>query len=450
MSAPKTLLISDEQVGLATDLYEITMAAAYFETGLTGRADFELFVRSLPPGRGYLVAAGLEQALAYLAALRFGDDEVAFLRGHPGLAGISDGFFDRLRAFRFTGDVWAVPEGTVVFAEEPILRIRAPIIEAQIVETFLLTTITFQTMVATKASRVVSAAGGRGVVDFGSRRAHGPQAGVLAARAAYLAGCDGTSNVLAGHLMDIPTLGTAAHSWTMAHTDETDAFRNYVRVFPDSSVLLVDTYDTIAGVRRAIETAGEKLKGVRLDSGDLVALSRQARRMLDEAGLSATRIIASGNLNEYRLAEIAAAGAPIDAFGVGTDLVTSRDAAALGGVYKLVAVERGGRWEPCLKHSAEKASHPWPKQVYRASDEDGRFVEDVIARADETHPGEALLGPVVTGGRMVGEPPALHAIRERVRDQLARLDETCRRLRAPSRYPVRFSAVLARAAEGSP
>jgi nicotinate phosphoribosyltransferase len=443
MPAPQSLLIADDQTALLTDLYELTMAAGFFENGVECRAEFELFVRDLPADRGYLVAAGLEQAVAYLTGLRFTEADVDFVRGHPSFAQVSPAFFERLRALRFTGDVFAMPEGTVVFAHEPLLRVRAPILEAQIVETFLLTTVTYQTLVATKAARVVGAAAGRAVVDFGSRRAHGPQAGVLAARAAAIGGCQGTSNVLAARRLGIPALGTAAHSWTEAFPSESAAFRAYVRVFPKTATLLIDTYDTVEGARRAAEF-GPDLAAVRLDSGDLAALARAVRRILDQAGLARTRILASGDLNEFKIADLVADRAPIDGFGVGTDLVTSRDAPALGGVYKLVAIERGGVWRPCAKRSTGKATLPWPKQVFRRRDAQGRFAGDLIARADEAADGEPLLAPVMAAGQLIAPLPSLEAIAARARDQVARLDESHRRLTAPADYPVVVSPTLAR------
>src|SRR5881628_1636696 len=308
-----------KHLGLFTDLYELTMAAAYFENQFTAKASFELFVRSLPRERSFLLTAGLEQALEYLENVRFGEEEIEYLRRQPVFGHISDGFFDYLRDFRFTGEVWAVPEGTPVFGEEPLLRVTAPIIEAQIAETFLLSTLTFQTMIASKAARVVAAAEGRGVVEFGSRRAHGPEAGVLAARAAYIGGCTGTSNVNAGARFGIPTFGTLAHSFVMAYSDEEEAFRRFQQFFPDHSVLLVDTYDTLAAIEKIIH-AGLRPKSVRLDSGDLVDLSRQVRRRLDQSGLAETRIFASGDLDEFVIADLLARGAQIDAFGVGTAL----------------------------------------------------------------------------------------------------------------------------------
>src|SRR5262247_2835942 len=311
--------------GLATDLYQLTMAAAYHASGRRERASFELFTRKLPEGRSYLIVAGLEQALDYLRGLSFSDGEIEYLRGLPAFESVSAEFFDYLRDFRFTGEVWAMPEGTVAFAGEPLARVTAPLIEAQIVETYLLSTINFQTLIATKASRIVEAAEGRGIIEFGARRCHGFGAALYAARAAFIGGCVGTSNVEAGRLFELPVYGTAAHSFVMAFDSEREAFHAYHEVFPESTVLLLDTYDTLNAAHLATEF-GPELRGVRLDSGDLAELSKRVRSILDEAGMRRTKIFASGDLNEFKIAELIAAGAPIDLFGVGTDLSTSRDA----------------------------------------------------------------------------------------------------------------------------
>src|SRR5438093_1304162 len=396
----RTLGALDEpgRCGLATDLYELTMGAAYFEAGMAEAVGtFELFVRSLPPNRGFLLLAGLEQAIEYLVAVRFDGRSIDYLRALPVFSHVSAGFWDYLAAFRFSGDVHAIPEGTVVFAGEPLVRVRAPLIEAQLVETFLLATVNHQTLVATKAARVVQAAAGKGVIEFGARRAHGFQSALFAARAAVIGGCVGTSNTLAGRTFDIPLYGTAAHSFTMAFAHETDAFRAFARTFPEHAILLIDTYDTLEGARRAA-SLGPAVRGVRLDSGDLLTLSRAVRQILDAAGLERTQIVASGDLNEERIAALSAAGAPIDLYGVGTDLATSRDAPALGGVYKLVAVEAGGERRAVRKLGAEKATYPEPKQVYRRRGPDGRFTEDLVALASETLAGEPLLVPVIRTG----------------------------------------------------
>ena len=408
---------------LSTDLYQLTMAAAYFESGMRQRATFELFVRALPPQRSYLVVAGLEQVLDYLTTLRFERNEIEFLRTQPVFRHVSREFFDFLAEFRFIGDVWAMPEGTIAFANEPLLRVTAPIIEAQIVETFLLSTINFQTLIATKASRGVAAAQGRSVIDFGTRRAHGTQAGMLAARAAYIGGCAGTSNVEAGRRFGIPIYGTLAHSFIMAFDNEEDAFRAFLKVFPDTATILVDTYDTLAAVRTL--TKYPNTPAVRLDSGDIVRLSKQTRNILDAAEMKMTRIFVSGDLDEYRIAALLKAGAPIDAFGVGTQLATSYDAPALGGVYKLVSTTGGGR----IKLSRDKQTYPLPKQVWRHK---GR---DLICAADEPRPGRnwhSLLRRVDLAAR---EP--LEKIRARAAAGLKVLA-----LDNKSNYPVAFSKRL--------
>jgi nicotinate phosphoribosyltransferase len=386
-------------------------------------ATCEMFVRRLPRRRRYLLAMGMERALRYLEGLRFTEEEIAFLATVPSLRdAMTPEFSAFLRDLRFTGDVWALPEGTVFFANEPILRVRAPIVEAQVVETFLLSAINHATLVASKAARVVHAAGlpdvlsppaGRPaaeVMEFGSRRTH-PDAAVDAARAAYCAGFVGTSNVEAGLRWGVPVTGTAAHMWTMAHPTEEAAFEGYVATFPSASILLIDTYDTLRGARRAAAVARDKLKGVRLDSGDLHALSRAVRAILDEQGCGSARIVASGDLNEHRIAELRAAAAPIDVYGVGTDLVTSIDAPALGGVYKLVELERDGRAVHVAKFSEGKATLPGAHQVQRFHDAGGEIARDVIALADEPlGPGaEPLLLPVMRRGERVApaEPSAV-------------------------------------------
>ena len=426
---------------LLTDLYELTMAAAYFENGFHADASFELFVRSLPPQRTFLLAAGLEQALDYLESLRFQAEEIDYLRRQPVFAHVSTKFWDYLKEFRFTGEVWAIPEGTPVFGEEPILRITAPIIAAQIVETFLLSTITFQTMIASKAARVVAAASGRSIIEFGTRRAHGPEAGLLAARAAFLGGCAGTSNVEAGQSFGIPIFGTLAHSYVMAYEDELEAFRRFEQLYPDHAVLLVDTYDTLAAIDK-ITDSGLRPKSIRLDSGDLCQLSREARRRLDAAGLRGTKIFATGDLNEFAIAELLASGAKIDAFGVGTALSTSKDAPALGGVYKLVDVASGTSASYRAKFSEEKVTYPGRKQVFRFQT-GGIYAEDVIACDSERYPeGKPLLTRMMSNGRRIAPSPQLPQVRQYAREELAKLPEACRRLHHVQPYPVRFSSCL--------
>lgn len=434
-------------VGLLVDLYELTMADSYLRHGLNQQATFDLFVRELPPRRNFLVAAGLESVLEYLENLRFTPEALEYLEG---LRLFSREFLAYLEDFRFTGDVWAVPEGEVVFPPEPLLELRAPRIEAQIVETFLLNQINFQTMIASKAARVVLAARGRAVVDFSPRRDHGVDAALKAARSSYIAGCVGTSNVLAGQLYGIPVYGTMAHSYVMSFDDEKSAFRAFARDFPQNVILLIDTYDTLQGARHAVEIARElapqgiQIQGVRIDSGDLVALSREVRRILDEAGLRDVRILLSGDLNEYKIERLLREGAVADSFGVGTEMGTSYDAPALGGVYKLVEDERGYR----MKLSAGKATLPGRKQIWRICDEEGRMCRDVLALAEEPAPepgARPLLRPVMREGRRLEPPEPLVSIRERCRENLERLPEPLKRLEQPTdyAYPVRLSPKLA-------
>ncbi|NOZ24267.1 MAG: nicotinate phosphoribosyltransferase [Planctomycetes bacterium] len=430
--------VSEDNLALCTDLYQLTMAAGYFENRLDQVATFELFVRTLPPHRAFLVAAGLEQALQYIERLRFNNDAIDYLRRHDVFTHMSDEFFDYLKGFRFTGDVHAMPEGTVFFSNEPVLRVTAPVIEAQVVETYLLTTINFQTLVATKAARVVQAAQGRLVADFGTRRAHGPLAGLWAARASYIGGCTSTSNVLAGAMFGIPVVGTAAHSWTMAFDTEEEAYRRYHDVFPDSTVLLIDTYDTIEGARRAARL-DFPIRGVRLDSGDLAALSREVRKILDDAGKRDVKIIASGDLNEYKIAELLAKDAPIDLFGVGTEMVTSKDAPALGGVYKLVEQRSGNKVAYKMKASEDKATYPSAKQVFRQADANGMFVRDVLTTADDAQKGAALIEPAVEEGKRSSPPLPLDVIRDRAQEQIACLGDRFRALAPRDAYPVEVS-----------
>jgi len=448
--------------GLTTDLYELTMAAAYFENGLRERAIFDLFIRKLPKHRSYLIAAGLEQALEYLSSVSFNSEQIDYLREHPSFKKVSREFFDYLAEFKFTGDVWAMPEGIAAFAMEPLLRVEAPIIEAQIVETFLLSTINFQTMIASKAARVVTATGGRSVVEFGTRRAHGTEAGLFAARAAYIGGCIGTSNVEAGHLFGIPTFGTLAHSFVMSFDDEDDAFRAFLKVFPDTATVLVDTYDTIAAVKRLSRDFGATIPAIRLDSGDLCELSKQVRRILDDAGMNNTKIFASGDLNEYRIADLISRGAQIDSFGVGTELATSYDEPALSGVYKLAGIEENGRISMKIKLSHDKATYPGAKQVWRFEDKSGTYAHDLIALADEepsAHSADSIAGarpllePVMEAGRCVetssnnydkssndeSRNSNLNRARDVATKELVRLPTALLELDSKSAYVVRFS-----------
>jgi len=444
-------LLSATETGLLTDQYELAMAASYLRRDMNQPAIFELFARKLPPHRQWLLAAGLGPTLRVVRELRFGERELAYL----GSIGFDVEFLDYLSEFSFSGDVHAIPEGTACFANEPLLRVTGPRIEAQLLETLLLNQINFQTMIATKAARVVLAAGGGepgagdSVIDFSPRRDHGIDAAMKVARSAAVAGCGGTSNMAAAMRYGLRPVGTMAHSYVMSFGSEQDAFRAYMQDFPNNALMLVDTYDSLEGVRNAIAASretGVELRGVRLDSGDLLALSREARRILDDADLGEARIVASGDLQEHRIGELVAAGAPIDQWGVGTELGTSRDSPVLNGVYKLVADRAGGEWRGVWKRSPDKATHPGPKQVYRAY-EDGIMARDLIAAEHEEAGGEPLLVEAMRGGEIVGEE-SLAEIRERSSSQLSALPEA---LRPPDDdaepYPVTYSERLAATVE---
>ena len=429
---------------LAVDLYELTMAASYFENRKSERAAFSLFVRTYPPGRRYFVSAGLEDALGYLSRLSFGRDEIAYLRS---LGLFTGEFLAYLRGFRFTGDVYAIPEGRLFFADEPVLEVEAPLIEAQIVETCLINIINLQAMIATKASRCLQAAGPRRLVDFSLRRTQGLEAGLKAARASFIGGFAGTSNVLAGRVYGIPVFGTMAHSFVTSFEAEVDAFRAYARSFPESAVLLIDTYNTLAGVAKAavvgkeMSARGERLRGVRLDSGDIAGLSRKVRQILVQAGLGEASIVASGGLDERKIAEIISRGGDIDSFGVGTRMGVSADAPYLDMAYKMV--ELGGR--PVLKLSPGKASLGGRKQVFRLPLPSGALKRDVIGLRDEALPGEPLLRKVMGRGEILGRLPALPEIQKTFLGEIAKLDEKYRRLDGgPAHFPVSHSARLRR------
>ncbi|MBV9742280.1 MAG: nicotinate phosphoribosyltransferase [Acidobacteriia bacterium] len=423
--------------GLLTDLYELTMAAGYFEAGKTAhKATFEFAIRRLPPNRNFILAAGLPEIVDYLLNLSFTAEEIDYLRSLPQFQNVTPAFYDYLRNFRFTGDLFAAPEGTVLFAGEPVLTIRAPIIEAQIPETYVLSAITFPSLIATKAARCVEAAEGRPVIEFGTRRAHTPEAGVIGARAAYLGGCAGTSNTLAGFRYGIPVMGTAAHSWVMAFAAEAKAFRYLQRLLGPHTIQLIDTYNTLEGARLAAEL-GEPLWGVRLDSGDLLTISRHVRAILDDAGLRNAKIIASGDLDEHRIRDLIRAGAPIDSFGVGTQLATSADAPALSATYKLVELNVSGIQRFTSKLSEDKVSLPGAKQVFRDA------ARDVVARSGECGKGEALLRPVILGGELIEPLPTLDQARCRAAESLQRLPPALRDLNAAAEpWPVIHSREL--------
>ncbi len=441
--APASLWPDPDALGPVTDLYQLSMMAGYAAEGLADRpAVFELFVRRLPPGRAYLVMAGLEQALGDLLRLRFSAEQVDWLRTLPAFAHIDTSWFDALADFRFRGDVYAAPEGSVVFAGEPLVRVEAPLAQAQWIETFLIASLGYPTLVASKASRVVRAAAGRPVYDYGARRGHGPHAGFLCARSSYLAGFAGTSHVEAARRLGIPCVGTMAHAWVQAFATEPDAFAAYARHYPGAATLLVDTYDTIEGTRRAAAIE-PPIRAIRIDSGDLAELARRARSILDDAGRPTTTIGVSGDLDEHKVAALVADGAPIDAFGVGTELITSRDAPAMSMVYKLVAIDGRGT----IKKAPGKRTYPLAKQVWRTRDPRGTFALDTVTRADESAPGEPLLVPMVRAGQPAGPWPSLAAIRERCREQVGSLPEALTALDAEPSYPIAYSFALEYEAE---
>jgi nicotinate phosphoribosyltransferase len=398
------------------------MAAGYFAAGRhLDIGTFEFTIRRLPRNRDFVVLAGLHRAVDYLLNLRFEPHEIAYLQSLENFRNTPAAFWDYLAAFRFTGDLFAAPEGTVLYGGQPVLNIRAPLIEGQVPETYLLSAITFETLIASKAARIVNASGGRDIVEFGTRRAHTPEAGVLAARAAYIGGCAGTSNTLAGYEYGVPVLGTAAHSWVMTFESEAEAFRQLQHLLGEKTVQLIDTYDSIEGARTAARL-GKPLWGVRIDSGDLPSLAREVRRILDQAGMRDAKIMASGDLDETKIADLVRRGAPVDAFGVGTELATSGDAPSMGTIYKLVEINRGGEVRYTAKSSPDKQTLPGAKQLFRFPD------HDVIALQHECASGaEAMLKPVIIGGRLIEPLPATEEIRLRARAALTPWPSAMRR-----------------------
>ncbi len=436
---------SEDNMSLFTDLYELTMCASYFDNKKFELATFDLFIRRLPPNHGYFLFAGLEQALQYLETVHFTEEHLAYLRR----LGFKEDFLDYLKGFKFTGEVWAIPEGSVVFPSEPLIRVTAPIIEAQLVETFLLNTVNVQTMIASKASRVVQAAKGKTVVEFGLRREHGVDAGMKVARASYIAGAAGTSNVLAGLAYNIPVFGTMAHSFVMSFEKEIEAFRAFTRTFPEKSTLLIDTYDCLAGAEKAaavakeLEQLGFKLGGVRLDSGDLVQVSRKVRAILDAKGLGYVNIFASGDLDEFKIAELQSKGAKVSAFGVGTKMGTSADYPFTDVIYKLCETQNAaGEFQPIMKLSKDKLTLPGRKQVYRFTDDKGYLSNDVITLADETPKGKPLLQKMITAGKIIYQLPSLKEIREFAAKNVAGLPAKYRKINGPPEYPVELSQKL--------
>lgn len=439
--------IARADLGLFTDLYELTMAQTYFAGGMFGTATFDLFVRSYPPNRGYMVCAGLEDTLEFLEGVSFGDGARQYLR-EQGM--FSEDFLDYMGALRFNGTVRALPEGRIFFCNEPILQVTAPIIEAQLVETLLINRLNLQSLQATKAARCVWAAQGRTVSDFGARRAPGVDGALTMARAGYMGGFQSTSNVLAARRYGLPPAGTMAHSMITAYPTELEAFRAYANAFSHRTILLLDTYDTIEGARNAVragkelEEAGHRLVGVRLDSGDYLDLSRRVRGILDEAGLDYVQIVVSGGLDEFEIARLVEEGAPIDIFGVGTRVSVSADAPYSDMSYKLAWYEN----RPLMKLSPDKVSPPGNKQVYRVRDAQGAYERDVVVLQEENLPGgEALLETVMERGQRTRPAPELSRAREWFNHDFERLGEHFKRIVNPPRYPVELSNQLQRLTE---
>ena len=437
--------LNPQNMSLFTDYYELTMCASYFDNKNFEPATFDLFIRRLPENRSYFLFAGLEEALQYLQIITFTDEHLLYLKK----LGFRQDFLDYLHDFKFTGDVWAVPEGTIAFPNEPLMRVTAPIIEAQLMETFLLNTINLQTMIATKASRVVHAAKGKSVIEFGLRREQGVDAGMKVARSSYIAGCQGTSNVLAGMSYGMPVFGTMAHSFVMSYPKEIDAFRAFAKTFPNKSTLLIDTYDDIAGLEKAViiakelEAKGHKLGGVRLDSGDLAKTSQKVRKILDDNDLGYVKIFASGDLDEFKITQLLNDAARIDAFGVGTKMGTSADRPYLDVIYKLCeTMTLDGSFSPIMKLSKDKITLPGRKQVYRFKNEEGFFKKDLIALSDEKVNGEPLLVKVMEQGKLIHGFPTINEIRAKATDNLSKLPEQFKQLTNAPVYSVELSQKL--------
>jgi nicotinate phosphoribosyltransferase len=428
-------------LGTITDLYQLTMMAGYAASGLSDhRAVFELFVRRLPDHRSYLIFAGLEQAVHDLLELRINRAQADQLRTLPVFQNIASEWFDTLPDFRFKGSLWSVPEGTVVFAGEPLIRVEGTLPEAQWIETYLLASLAYPTLVASKASRIVMAAQDRTLFDFGTRRADTPLAGLTAARAAYIAGFQGTSNVAASQRWNIPVTGTMAHSWVQAFGNDADAFAAFAKIYPKPT-LLVDTFDVLEGIHAA-SAIDPPVGAVRIDSGDLRDSSIKGRAILDGANRPDVKIVASGDLDEYKIAELIQGGAKIDGFGVGTELVNAHDAGAISMVYKLVEINGEGR----VKRSPGKLSYPFAKQVFRQFDSDGIMIRDQAVRTNERAEGVPMLQPIIENGRLVGDYPSLDSVRACCRTQVASLPRELRPIDSQARYPVEFSPALENAA----
>ncbi|MDP2939690.1 MAG: nicotinate phosphoribosyltransferase [Candidatus Omnitrophota bacterium] len=431
---------------LLTDFYELTMTAGYFEHKLNTQAVFDLFIRRSPKNRSYFVACGLEDCLEYLKELHFDLESLDYLKN---LKIFKDDFLNFLGNLKFRGSIFALPEGTIFFPNEPVIKVVAPIIEAQIIESFLLNSINLQTTIATKASRVVYAAKGKGVFDFSLRRTQGVSAAIKVARASYIAGCLGTSNCLAGKIYQIPVAGTMAHSYVMSFKEELKAFQSFTKTFPNNSTLLIDTYDNLKGLRNAItvakelEAKGHRLLAVRLDSGDLASISQKVRVQLNKAGLSYVKIFASGNLDEYKIERLLKRKARIDNFGVGTNMGTSSDAPYCDVIYKISEVsDENGNFIPTMKLSKDKLTFPGRKQIFRIMDKKGQFEKDILALENESIEGTPLLIKVVENGKFIYKSPSLNEIRKVTKENLDCLPKKFKRINNAQKYPVLISPGL--------
>ena len=459
VKAPQSSLLTESNMALFADYYELTMGKADFDSRNNAICTENYFVRSIPQGE-YLIVAGLEQVIHYILNLRFTNADLKWLKESKATPDMSDDFLDYLHHFKFDGDVYAVPEGTPVFANEPLINVTGRSIDIQIFETYLLNVMNFQTLIATKTARIVHAARGRACFDFGARRAHGRDAGILAARASFIGGAAGTSLVIAGQYFNIPYVGTTAHKFIMDRPSELAAFRDYATSFPHNTLLLIDTYDTIQGAKNAcivakeMHAGGAQLRGVRLDSGDLLALSKAVRKIFDEAGLTEVQIFASNDLDEFQIDQLLAAGAPIDGFGVGTRLTTGANfnpltgeggPSALPGVYKHVERIEGKEAVSTMKFSEDtgKSTLPGRKQLHRSCDADGNYVKDVISLwGEDLQESESLLVPVVRKGELVYSFPDSAEMQVKARAELAKLPEPYKRLTEAEKYPVVLSPGL--------
>lgn len=462
MSSVRSGLVSSDQLSLLVDYYELTMGKADFDSQHNDLITENYFIRKIPQGE-YLITAGLEQVAHYITNLSFQDEDLQWLKETK--PELDDDYLDYLREFKFDGDLYAIPEGTPLFPNEPIINVTGKSIDVQLFETYLLNVMNFQTLIATKASRIAKSANGKPYADFGPRRAHGRDAASLGARAAYIGGAVATSLVLAGRLFDIPYIGTMAHKFIQDRNSEMEAFRDFAKSFPENTILLIDTYDSIEGAKKAVKVAkemeeqGHKLRGVRLDSGDICGLSKKVREMFDDAGLEYVELFASGDLDEYRIKELLENNAQLDSFGVGTRLITGANynpitgtggVSAVPGVYKHVERFRDGEFVATYKLSDEegKTTLPGRKQTYRLCDEKGRYVKDVISLWDEFIPGaEPLLVPIIKNGELVYDFPPVGQIRQDCIEKLKKLPEKVKRIDEPQKYPVEISRKLSKLLE---